>query len=40
LVSAKVEWLYLDLGDRSYSLTGANNGLAASLMRLGLNYRF
>jgi outer membrane immunogenic protein len=36
--SAKVEWLYLDLGDRNYS--GANNGLAANLMRLGLNYRF
>jgi outer membrane immunogenic protein len=38
--SAKAEWLYLDLGDRSYSLTGANNGLAANLLRLGLNYHF
>jgi outer membrane immunogenic protein len=38
--SAKAEWLYLDLGNRSYSLTGANNGLAANLVRLGLNYHF
>lgn len=38
--SAKAEWLYLDLADRSYSLTGANNGLAANLLRLGVNYHF
>jgi outer membrane immunogenic protein len=38
--SAKAEWLYLDLGDRSFSLTGTNNGLAADLLRLGVNYRF
>jgi len=38
--SAKAEWLYLDLADRSFSVTGANNGLAANLLRLGLNYRF
>jgi outer membrane immunogenic protein len=38
--SAKAEWLYLDLADRSYSLTSANNGLAANLLRLGLNYHF
>lgn len=38
--SAKAEWLYLDLADRSYSLTSTTNGLAANLLRLGLNYRF
>jgi outer membrane immunogenic protein len=38
--SAKAEWLYLDLGDRSFSLTGSNNGLAADLLRMGVNYRF
>jgi outer membrane immunogenic protein len=38
--SAKAEWLYLDLSDRSYSVTGASNGLAANLLRLGVNYRF
>jgi outer membrane immunogenic protein len=38
--SAKAEWLYLDLADRSYALTGANNGLATNLLRLGVNYHF
>jgi outer membrane immunogenic protein len=38
--SAKAEWLYLDLSDRRFSITAANNGLAANLMRLGLNYHF
>jgi len=38
--SAKAEWLYLDLAERSFSVTGANNGLNANLMRLGVNYRF
>ena len=38
--SAKAEWLYLDLSDRSYSLTGTTNGLAANLLRLGVNYHF
>ncbi len=38
--SAKAEWLYLDLSDRSYSVTGASNGLAANLLRLGVNYHF
>jgi outer membrane immunogenic protein len=38
--SAKAEWLYLNLDDRHFSVTAANNGLAANLMRLGLNYRF
>jgi outer membrane immunogenic protein len=38
--SAKAEWLYLDLSGRSFSLTGTSNGLAADLLRLGVNYRF
>jgi outer membrane immunogenic protein len=38
--SAKAEWLYLDLSDRSFSVTANNNGLAANLLRLGVNYHF
>jgi len=38
--SAKAEWLYLDLSDRSFSVTGTNNGLEANLLRLGVNYHF
>jgi outer membrane immunogenic protein len=38
--SAKAEWLYLDFDDRHFAVTGANNGLAANLVRLGLNHRF
>ena len=38
--SAKAEWLYLDFSDRGFSVTGTNNGLAANLLRLGVNYRF
>ena len=38
--SAKAEWLYLDLSDRSFSVTGTNNGLTANLLRFGVNYHF
>jgi outer membrane immunogenic protein len=38
--SAKAEWVYFDLDDRRFSATAANNGLAANLVRLGLNYHF
>jgi outer membrane immunogenic protein len=38
--SAKVEYLYMDLGDRRYTVTGADNGLQASVLRLGVNYHF
>jgi outer membrane immunogenic protein len=38
--SAKAEWLYLDMMNQRYTLTGANNGLAANLIRFGVNYRF
>jgi outer membrane immunogenic protein len=38
--SAKAEWLYLDLSDRSFSVTGTTNGLTANLIRMGVNYHF
>lgn len=38
--SAKVEYLYMDLGSRTYTITGVDNGLHASFLRLGLNYHF
>jgi outer membrane immunogenic protein len=38
--SAKVEYLYMDLGSRAYSITGVDNGLQASYLRLGINYHF
>jgi outer membrane immunogenic protein len=38
--SAKVEYLYMDLGDRTYSVTGVNNGFETSMLRFGVNYRF
>ena len=38
--SAKVEYLYVDLSEKSYVLTGMSNGYAFSTVRLGVNYRF
>ena len=38
--SAKVEYLYMDLTDRAYSITGVNNGYEANMLRLGFNYNF
>lgn len=38
--SVKVEYLYMDLGRRSYSITGVDNGLQASMLRFGINYHF
>lgn len=38
--SAKVEYLYMDLGSRAYTITGVNNGLQASYLQLGVNYHF
>jgi outer membrane immunogenic protein len=38
--TAKIEYLYLDLMDRGYSITGMDNGLQSNLVRLGVNYRF
>ena len=38
--SAKAEYLYMDLGNRSFAITGNNLGLTASYLRLGVNYHF
>ena len=38
--SAKAEYLYVRLEDRSYVLTGVNNGFSSNVFRLGVNYRF
>ena len=38
--SAKVEYLYMDLGDRAFSITGMDNGLQSSILRFGVNYHF
>ena len=38
--SAKAEYLYMDLSNRAYTVTGANNGLESNLLRFGVNYHF
>jgi outer membrane immunogenic protein len=38
--SARVEYLYVDLSDRPYGLTGTSHGFESSLLRIGVNYRF
>jgi outer membrane immunogenic protein len=38
--SAKVEYLYMDLGDRGYTITGVNNGFQSNILRFGVNYHF
>ena len=38
--SAKAEYLYVRLDDRSYVLTAVNNGFSSNVFRLGVNYRF
>lgn len=38
--SAKIEYLYMDLGQRHYSITGVENGLESSVLRVGVNYHF
>ncbi len=38
--SARAEYLYVRLDDRSYVLTGVNNGFSSNIFRLGVNYRF
>ncbi len=36
--SAKVEYLYIGLAERSYAVTGTSNGLQSSVLRLGVDY--
>ena len=38
--SAKAEYLYVDLSNQSYVLTGTSHGFDSSILRLGVNYRF
>jgi outer membrane immunogenic protein len=38
--SAKAEYLYMDLGDKNYTLTGISNGFWSNMLRLGVNYHF
>lgn len=38
--SARVEYLYMDLASRGFSITGTDNGLHVSMLRLGINYHF
>jgi outer membrane immunogenic protein len=38
--SARAEYLYVDLSDRSYSVTGTGNGIESNMLRFGVNYRF
>jgi len=38
--SAKVEYLYLDLSDSPFAITGVSNGFRSSVVRAGVNYHF
>ena len=38
--SVRTEYLYVDLDDRRYTITGVDNGLQSHLLRFGVNYRF
>lgn len=38
--SAKAEYLYVDLDNRNYTITGAKNGFWSNMLRLGVNYHF
>ena len=38
--SAKIEYLYVDLANSTFVITGASNGYRFGLIRAGVNYRF
>lgn len=38
--TARAEYLYVDLTDSSYVLTGTNHGIGSNTLRFGVNYRF
>lgn len=38
--SAKVEYLYMDLADRGFAITGMDNGYRSNIVRFGFNYHF
>ena len=39
-LSAKVEYLYVNLSDTPFTLTAVQNGYGFNVVRLGINYRF
>jgi outer membrane immunogenic protein len=38
--SAKIEYLYVDLSDSRFTITGTTNGFRSSIVRAGVNYHF
>ena len=38
--SAKIEYLYVDLSEKNFLMTGMSNGYQFSTVRIGVNYRF
>ena len=38
--SAKIEYLYVDLSDSQFAITGVSNGYRFGIVRAGVNYRF
>lgn len=38
--SARVEYLYVDLASRGFTITGTDNALHANMLRFGVNYHF
>jgi outer membrane immunogenic protein len=38
--TARAEYLFIDLSDEAYGLTGVKNGFESSLLRFGANYKF
>ncbi len=38
--SAKIEYLYVDLADSPFAITGVSNGFRSSVVRAGVNYHF
>jgi outer membrane immunogenic protein len=38
--SAKAEYLFIDLNDSNFTITGLPNGYRAGLLRAGVNYHF
>ena len=38
--SAKIEYLYVDLANSNFTITGVSNGYRFGLVRAGVNYHF
>jgi outer membrane immunogenic protein len=38
--SAKIEYLYVDLSDSAFAITGVSNGYRSNIVRAGVNYHF